>query len=127
METYPELNPAEEKPVTESIPTDGMDTSLQVNAAEDAPEVQSAAPAEEENATAWVDLPPGFDEASLEEKVDAMQEQIASVDDEVTQTEAEVALDEGPLDLADLQNKRLGYAAEGLGLDGLIDVEADEE
>lgn len=34
--------------------------------------------------------------------------------------------DEGPLDLADLQNKRINYAAEGLGLEGLIDVMAEE-
>lgn len=56
-----------------------------------------------------------------------MQEQIASADDDVTSTEAEIASVDGPLDLADLQNKRLGYAAEGLGLDGLIDVETVEE
>ena len=100
-------------------------SGLQVNSAEDAPEVQSSAPGED--ATAWVDLPPDFDEASLEGKVEAMQEQLASVDDEVTDTEAEVVLGDGPLDLADLQNKRLEYAADGLGLDGLIDIQADEE
>jgi len=33
----------------------------------------------------------------------------------------------GPLDLNDLQNKRLGYAAEGLGLEGLLDILASEE
>ena len=35
-------------------------------------------------------------------------------------------VEEGPLDLADLQNKRINYAAEGLGLEGLIDVMAEE-
>ena len=86
---------------------------IQMNPAEIAPEVESAAPADED--------------ATLEEKVEAMEEQIASIEDEVTSTEAEVALDEGPLDLADLQSKRLGYAAEGLGLEDLIDVETNEE
>lgn len=47
----------------------------------------------------------------------------AANDEEVVEEEEE---EEGPLDLADLQNKRLGYAAEGLGLEGLIDIFAEE-
>ena len=86
-----------------------------MNSAEDAPEVQASAPEDDDTAQ------------SLEEKVEAMQEQIASADDDATSTEAETASVDGPLDLADLQSKRLGYAAEGLGLEGLIDVEEIEE
>ena len=86
-----------------------------MNSAEDAPAVQASAPEDDDTAQ------------SLEEKVEAMEEQISSADDDATSTEDEDASVDGPLDLADLQSKRLGYAAEGLGLDGLIDVEEIEE
>lgn len=113
LQTYPELAPAENAPITESVPSD--ESGLTVNSAEDAPAVQASAP-EDDDA-----------DQSLEEKVEAMEEQIASADDDATSTEAETASVDGPLDLADLQSKRLGYAAEGLGLEGLIDVEEIEE
>ena len=112
LQTYPELSPTENAPITESVPSDES-AGLTVNSAEDAPAVQASAPEDDDTAQ------------SLEEKVEAMQEQIA--DDDATSTEAETASVDGPLDLADLQSKRLGYAAEGLGLDGLIDVEEIEE
>ena len=112
LQTYPELSPAENAPITESVPSDES-AGLTVNSVEDAPAVQASAPEDDDTAQ------------SLEEKVEAMQEQIA--DDDATSTEAETASVDGPLDLADLQSKRLGYAAEGLGLDGLIDVEEIEE
>ena len=57
-----------------------------------------------------------------------VQEQVAEVAAEVEASapEEDAAEEEGPLDLAGLQNKRLGYAAEGLGLEGVVETSTEE-
>lgn len=59
---------------------------------------------------------------NLEKVVADVADAVAEVADEVAEVKAE-AEEDAPLDLADLQNKRLGYAAEGLGLEGVMDID----
>ena len=107
---------------------------------EEAPKVQAAAEDAAESADEADDTPEVIDIVAaeespevqaanvLEDKVEQIEDEIADVADAVSdlKEDAEAAEDDGPLDLADLQNKRLGYAAEGLGLEGLIDIFAEE-
>lgn len=58
---------------------------------------------------------------SIEAELEALDNQIADAEIELDEMEAANDEDE-PMDLADLQNARLNYAAQGLGLEDLIDI-----
>lgn len=116
---------------SENSSSEGEGAGLTVNSADEGPKVESAAPGQD--AVSWVEPPPGSEDVkTLEQKVEDMEKQIASVDEKVEKAkadadaEAAAPVDDGPLDLADLQSKRINYAAEGLGLEGLIDIFAEE-
>lgn len=77
-----------EEASTDADASTGEGAGLTVNSADEAPKVESAAP--ETQGVAWVESPPGFDDAaeskaaqakSLEKKVAEMKEQIANVDE----------------------------------------------
>lgn len=81
------------------------------NYAEPSPAVQSA-PSQDDD----------VDDDTTEDtdtSTDALEDEIADIE---CALDDEEILEDAPMDLADLQDVRLGMAAEGLGMDDLIDI-----